>query len=119
MHTSPPRQLKQRTKKATKHTKASSPRASKQSQQNGTLEIYSADGETFAVHTDAFVVVDESINVEALWDEPSATCHICHRSTAPRSNAVLLECDRCLLGYHTSCVALNTVPKVHSCGVGA
>ena len=107
LHTSP-RTKTQRTKKASKQTKSSSPRATKQG--HAFYDSYSADGETFAIHTDAYVVVDESLNVEAMWNETTATCQVCQRSS--RGSTVLLECDRCLLGYHASCVGLDTVPKV-------
>ncbi len=98
--------------KARKHGKASSPRSSKKPNCNTALETYTADGETFTNHTDAFVVVDDTLDVQALWDEKDHACNVCQRVVR---NMPLIECDRCLLGYHASCVGLDGVPKVCLC----
>lgn len=103
--------------KARKHGKSSSPQSSRP-MACGVLDKYTADGETFAINTDAFVVVNDTVDVQALWNEEDHACQVCQHTCMSRNgNQPLIECDRCLLGFHTSCVGLEVVPKVCVCGL--
>ena len=72
------------------------------------LEEASYDGETFKVGDSAYVVMDpDAFDWEA---EEEEVCQVCGSAEGD----TLLECDRCLLGYHLKCLKppLKDVPKV-------
>ena len=72
------------------------------------LDEIAYDGETFKVGDSAYVVMDpDTFDWEAAEEE---VCQVCGSAECD----TLLECDKCLLGFHLSCLRppLKDVPKV-------
>lgn len=68
------------------------------------------DGETFQVGDSAYLRMTEDFNEDDFADEE--VCQLC--GCAEPEDIPILECNKCLLGYHLTCLRppLADVPKV-------
>lgn len=68
------------------------------------------DGDTFSVGDSMYVRMKNSLNVDEFAEEE--VCQVCGQ--AEPEKVPRLECDRCLQGYHLTCLdpPLTEVPKV-------
>ena len=74
------------------------------------LPSVSADGETFHVGDSAYLIMTEDFDEDDFAAEEF--CQVC--GSAEQVDVPILECNKCLLGYHLNCLRppLAEVPKV-------
>lgn len=68
------------------------------------------DGETFCVGDSAYLILTDDFDEDDFAEEE--VCQVC--KSAEPDNVPILECNKCLLGYHLTCLRppLAEVPKV-------
>ena len=74
------------------------------------MQSVSVDGDAFSVGDSVYVRMTNSLDVDAFAEEE--VCQVCGQ--AEPEEVPRLECDRCLQGYHLTCLdpPLTEVPKV-------
>ena len=72
------------------------------------------DGETFRVGESAYLRMTDDFNEDDFAEEE--VCQVC--GSAEPDNVPMVECNKCLLGYHLTCLRppLVEVPKVSAGG---
>ena len=77
------------------------------------MQAVVVDGETFRMGDSAYLILTNDFDEDEFAEEEA--CQVC--GSAEQEGILMVECDKCLLGYHLTCLKppLAEVPKVSGC----